>query len=148
MKEIERAQMNNVEPEEAAAAPTAVTPITAAATTDLVQEEPKNSTCKNCSHKLQGEKEEALTIREEKLKANLVTRLNRVEGQVRGIKGMIERDVYCNDVLNQIAAVQAALNSVSKLVLESHIRGCLVEKIQAGDDKIVDELLVTIGKML
>jgi DNA-binding FrmR family transcriptional regulator len=51
-------------------------------------------------------------------------------------------------VLNQIAAAQAALDSVSKLVLESHIRGCLVEKIQAGDDKIVDELLVTIGKML
>jgi DNA-binding FrmR family transcriptional regulator len=89
-----------------------------------------------------------ITIRDDKLKAGLITRLNRVEGQVRGIKGMVERDVYCNEVLNQIAAVQAALDSVSKLVLENHIRGCLVEKIQAGDDKIVDELLVTIGKML
>jgi DNA-binding FrmR family transcriptional regulator len=88
------------------------------------------------------------TVRDDKLKASLTTRLNRVEGQVRGIKGMIERDEYCNDVLNQIAAAQAALDSVSKLVLENHIRGCLVEKIQAGDDKIVDELLVTIGKML
>lgn len=83
-----------------------------------------------------------------KLKDNLIARLNRAEGQVRGIRGMIERDVYCNDVLNQIAAVQAALDSVSKLVLENHIRGCLVERIQAGDDKIVDELLITIGKML
>ena len=89
-----------------------------------------------------------VTIREQKLKDSLITRLNRAEGQVRGIKGMIERDAYCNDVLNQISAVQAALDSVSKLVLENHIRGCLVEKIQAGDDKIVDELLVTIGKML
>lgn len=91
---------------------------------------------------------EKITIREQKLKANLVTRLNRAEGQVRGIKGMIEKDAYCNDVLNQIAAARAALDSVSKLVLESHIRGCLVEKIQAGDDKIVDELLITIGKLL
>lgn len=103
--------------------------------------------CHSCSVK-QNAQDENHTIREEKLKASLITRLNRVEGQVRGIKGMIERDVYCNDVLNQIAAVQAALDSVSKLVLENHIRGCLVEKIQAGDDKIVDELLVTIGKML
>lgn len=89
-----------------------------------------------------------VTVRQEQLKAGLITRLNRAEGQIRGIKGMIERDAYCNDVLNQIFAVQAALDSVSKLVLENHIRSCLVEKIQAGDDKIVDELLITIGKML
>ncbi len=106
--------------------------------------EPTNQ-CSNCP--LTGG-EDKTTVREEKLKRSLISRLNRVEGQVRGIKGMIERDAYCNDVLNQIAAAQAALDSVSKLVLESHIRGCLVEKIQAGDDKIVDELLVTIGKML
>lgn len=89
-----------------------------------------------------------MTAREEKLKSGLMTRLNRVEGQVRGIKGMIEKDVYCDDVLNQIAAAQAALNSVSKLVLENHIKGCLVEKIKNGEDEIVDELLVTIGKLL
>ncbi|MHB1152513.1 MAG: metal-sensing transcriptional repressor [Eubacteriales bacterium] len=89
-----------------------------------------------------------MTAREEKLKSGLITRLNRVEGQVRGIKGMIEKDIYCDDVLNQIAAVQAALNSVSKLVLENHIKGCLVEKIKNGEDEIVDELIVTIGKLL
>ncbi len=89
-----------------------------------------------------------ITIREDKLKSNLVIRLNRIEGQVRGIKGMIEKDTYCNDVLVQISAAQAALDSVSKLVLENHIRGCLVEKIQAGEDEIIDELIVTIGKML
>lgn len=91
---------------------------------------------------------EKITLREEKLKSNLVTRLNRIEGQVRGIKGMIEKDAYCNDILVQISAAQAALDSVSKLVLENHIRGCLVKKIQAGEDEIIDELLVTIGKML
>ncbi len=89
-----------------------------------------------------------ITVRTEKLKSSLVTRLNRIEGQIRGIKGMIEKDSYCDDVLNQIAAVSAALDGVSKLVLENHIRGCLVDKIKAGDDEIVDELLKTIGKML
>lgn len=88
------------------------------------------------------------TARDIKLKNNLISRLNRVEGQVRGIKGMIDKDIYCDDVLNQIAAAQAALNSVSKLILENHLRGCLVKKIRAGDDEIVDELLVTIGKLL
>lgn len=115
--------------------------------TDQMLKQSSENPCHSCAVKRNAQ-DENITIREEKLKASLITRLNRVEGQVRGIKGMIERDVYCNDVLNQIAAVQAALDSVSKLVLENHIRGCLVEKIQAGDDKIVDELLVTIGKML
>lgn len=91
---------------------------------------------------------ERTTAREQKLKTNLLTRLNRVEGQIRGIKGMVEKDSYCDDILNQIAAAQAALNSISKLVLENHIHGCLVKKIKAGEDEIVDELLVTIGKLL
>ena len=91
---------------------------------------------------------ERMTVREEKLKSGLVSRLNRVEGQIRGIKGMIEKDAYCDDVLNQVSAAQAALNSINKLILENHIRGCLVKKIRNGDDEIIDELLVTIGKML
>jgi DNA-binding FrmR family transcriptional regulator len=99
-----------------------------------------NNQCSECSKRM--------TSREQKLKSSLITRLNRVEGQVRGIKGMIEKDQYCDDVLNQIAAAQAALNSISKLVLENHIRGCLVEKIRNGNNEIVDELLVTIGKLL
>lgn len=111
----------------------------------MSQKNEKNNPCHNCSL---ANGEDKMTVREQKLKDSLITRLNRAEGQVRGIKGMIERDAYCNDVLNQISAVQAALDSVSKLVLENHIRGCLVEKIQSGDEKIVDELLVTIGKML
>lgn len=94
------------------------------------------------------ESDERKTTRDLKLKSSLLTRLNRVEGQVRGIKGMVERDIYCDDILNQISAAQAALDAVSKLVLENHIRGCLVEKIKAGEDDIVDELLITIGKLL
>lgn len=94
------------------------------------------------------ENSERTTTRQVKLKTNLIARLNRVEGQVRGVKGMIEKNAYCDDVLNQMAAVQAALDSISKLVLENHIRGCLVEKIRNGEDEIVDELLITIGKLL
>ena len=71
-----------------------------------------------------------------------------MEGQVRGIKGMIEREVYCDEVINQIFAARSALEAVSKLLVKNHIQGCVVEKIKNGDAEIVDELLVTISKML
>ncbi|MCQ1529704.1 metal-sensitive transcriptional regulator [Lutispora thermophila] len=82
------------------------------------------------------------------MKSSLISRLNRIEGQVRGIKGMIEKDAYCDDVLNQIASAQAAMNSVSKLLLESHMKSCLINRIQAGEMEVVDELLKTIEKMM
>lgn len=88
------------------------------------------------------------TNRTLKLKKSLITRLNRVEGQVRGIKGMIEKDCYCDDVLNQIAAATAALNGISKLVLENHIRNCVVDKIKDDENGIIEELIITIDKML
>lgn len=88
------------------------------------------------------------TVRSEKQKKDLIARLNRIEGQVRGIKGMIEKDVYCDDVLNQISAVHSAMNSVSKLILNNHMKSCLVKRIQAGELDVVDELLYTIDKML
>lgn len=105
-----------------------------------------NETC--CS--TQGVDEDTLrnTNRTLKLKKSLVTRLNRVEGQIRGIKGMIDKDSYCDDVLTQIAAATAALNGISKLVLENHIRNCVVEKLKEEDNGIVDELITTIDKML
>lgn len=84
----------------------------------------------------------------DKMKKNLVTRLNRIEGQIRGVKAMIERDTYCDDVLNQIAAVQSALNSVGKLLLEAHMKSCLIERIRAGEEEVVDELLVTVNKLM
>lgn len=92
--------------------------------------------------------DERSTVRAARLKADLTARLNRIEGQVRGIKSMIERDAYCDDVLNQIAAAQAALKAVSKLLLKNHIQGCVVDRIGQGDREIIDELLITINKML
>ncbi|MFC3770322.1 metal-sensitive transcriptional regulator [Paenibacillus sp. GCM10012303] len=84
----------------------------------------------------------------DKMKANLITRLNRIEGQIRGVKGLIEKDTYCDDVLNQISAIQSALGSVGKLLLEGHLKSCVVDKIQAGDPDIIDELLVTVNKLM
>ncbi|PGT81883.1 metal-sensitive transcriptional regulator [Bacillus sp. AFS040349] len=84
----------------------------------------------------------------EKVKKNLVTRLNRIEGQIRGIKALIEKDTYCDDVITQISATQSALNSVGRLLLEGHLRTCVVEKIQNGDEEIIDELLVTVGRLM
>ncbi|MGF6953944.1 DNA-binding FrmR family transcriptional regulator [Neobacillus sp. B4I6] len=84
----------------------------------------------------------------DKTKQNLVTRLNRIEGQIRGIKGLIEKDTYCDDVITQIAATQAALNSVAKVLLEGHMKSCVVERIQEGDHEVVDELITTIQRLI
>jgi DNA-binding FrmR family transcriptional regulator len=84
----------------------------------------------------------------DKVKSNLVTRLNRIEGQIRGVKGMIERDTYCDDVLNQIAAIQSALNGVGKMLLEGHMKSCVVERLEQGDTDVIDELLKTMGKLM
>jgi len=81
-------------------------------------------------------------------KSSLISRLNRIEGQIRGIKGLIEKDTYCDDVLNQIAAAQSALGSVGKLLLEGHMKSCIVERIQAGEHEVIDELLVTVNKLM
>lgn len=83
-----------------------------------------------------------------KTKNNLINRLNRIEGQVRGIKGLIEKDTYCDDVLNQISSIQSALNGVGKLLLEHHLRSCVAERLQEGDNEIIDELMVTMKKLI
>lgn len=79
---------------------------------------------------------------------DLITRLNRIEGQVRGIKNMVESERYCVDILNQVSAVQAALNSFNKELLVNHIHSCVVDDIRAGNQDIVDELCETIKKMM
>ncbi|MCI2255879.1 metal-sensitive transcriptional regulator [Domibacillus sp. PGB-M46] len=84
----------------------------------------------------------------EAVKKNLITRLNRIEGQIRGIKGLVEKDVYCDDIITQISATQSALNSAAKVLLEGHLKSCVVERIQEGDEEIVEELLVTIGRLM
>lgn len=82
------------------------------------------------------------------VKKDLTTRLNRIEGQVRGIKGMIDKDVYCDDVITQLAATQSALNSVAKILLEGHMRGCVMDRLEIGDKEVIDELVVTIQKLM
>ncbi|SFS62375.1 metal-sensitive transcriptional regulator [Paenibacillus sp. BC26] len=84
----------------------------------------------------------------DEIKNSLITRLNRIEGQIRGLKGLIEKDTYCDDVLNQIAAAQSALNGVGKLLLEHHMNSCVIERIQQGDHAVVKELLVTMNKLM
>ncbi len=78
----------------------------------------------------------------------LTVRLNRIEGQVRGIKRMIEEGVYCDDVLNQIASAQSALNGVAKLLLQKHMQSCVKEQLASGDDQVIDEVLTTIFRMI
>ena len=84
----------------------------------------------------------------EHVKKNLTTRLNRIEGQIRGIKGMIDKDVYCDDVITQLSATQSALNSVASILLKGHLKGCVVDRLAEGDDEVLDELLVTIQKLM
>lgn len=83
----------------------------------------------------------------EKLKADLVSRLNRIEGQVRGVRRMIESDTYCDDVLNVISSIQAALHGTSLLLLENHMKSCVTDQIQAGDLEVIEELMKTLRRM-
>ena len=78
----------------------------------------------------------------------LVNRLNRIEGQVRGIRGMLENDAYCTDILMQVSAVNAALNAFNKELLASHIRTCVAEDIREGKDETIDELVATLQKLM
>ena len=80
---------------------------------------------------------------------DLLKRLNRIEGQVRGVKKMLEEDRYCVDILTQVSAVQAALNSFNKeVLLAEHIKSCVVEDIRAGKEEAVDELCATLQKLM
>ncbi len=79
---------------------------------------------------------------------SLVNRLSRIEGQIRGIKNMLENDEYCVDILNQISASRAALGSLASILLEEHIRTCVSEGIKQGDEEIISELTQTIKKLV
>lgn len=100
--------------------------------------EPIQECC--CSHKTKE--------RSEKEYKDLIHRLNRIEGQVRGIKGMIEKDAYCTDILIQVAAVNAALNSFNRVLLSNHIKTCVVQDIKDGKEETVDELVTTLQKLM
>ncbi|MBD5114345.1 MAG: metal-sensing transcriptional repressor [Ruminococcaceae bacterium] len=88
------------------------------------------------------------TDRTEEERKKLIHRLNRIEGQIRGIRGMIEKDAYCTDILMQSAAVNAAVNSFNKDLIASHIRGCVTRDIREGKDEVVDELVATLQKLM
>ncbi len=86
--------------------------------------------------------------RENKEFKDLITRLNRIEGQVRGVKSMVEDERYCVDILTQVSAIQSALNSFNKVLLSQHIKSCVVDDIREGKDEVVDELCETIKKLM
>ena len=101
-------------------------------------ETPSDDAVCHCRHKHRTEKEEK----------DLLTRLNRIEGQVRGLRDMLQKDAYCTDILVQVSAVNAALNSFSKELLATHIRTCVADGIRRGDDEVIDELVTTLQKLM
>ncbi len=96
------------------------------------------TTCECVRHKTRTEAE----------KKDLLTRLRKAEGQIRGIEKMVEEDIYCPDILIQVSAVTSALNSFNKQLLAAHIRGCVAEDIAAGKDESVDELVSVLQKLM
>jgi len=86
--------------------------------------------------------------RTEEEKKALMNRLSRIEGQIRGIRGMLEKDAYCTDILVQASAAAAALNAFNKELLASHIRSCVAEDIRQGKDEVIDELVNTLQKLM
>lgn len=91
---------------------------------------------------------ERITQRSEDEKRKLINRLSRIEGQIRGIRGMVERDAYCADILTQSAAASAALNAFSREVLTRHMHTCVARDIRNGDDEVIDELMDIIQKLM
>ena len=79
---------------------------------------------------------------------DLIHRLNRVEGQIRGIRNMVEKDAYCPDILIQVAAATAALNSFNKVLLASHIRSCVAQDLRAGQEETLEELIAVLQKLM
>ena len=83
----------------------------------------------------------------EEMKA-LINRLNRIEGQIRGIRGMVEKSAYCPDILVQVAAVNAALHAFNRELLSQHIRTCVAQDIREGHDEVIEELVATLQKLM
>ena len=96
--------------------------------------------CCACTHKTKS--------RDEKEYKDLLNRLSRIEGQIRGIRGMVERDAYCTDILTQVAAANAALNSFTKVLLANHIRTCGAQDSREGRDETSDELVDTLQRLM
>lgn len=102
--------------------------------------EQEEEVCPHCSgkHKERGEAEFK----------TLMNRLKRIEGQVRGVEGMLENNAYCTDILMQVCAITSALNSFNKALLANHMKSCVAEGIRNGDDSVIDEFVVTLQKLM
>ena len=79
---------------------------------------------------------------------SLINRLSRIEGQVRGLRDMLQKDAYCTDIMVQVAAVNAALNSFNKVLLTNHLHTCVAENIREGNDEVIDELAALLQKLM
>ena len=86
--------------------------------------------------------------RSEKEYKDLLNRLSRIEGQVRGIKAMLEKDAYCTDIITQVSAINSALNSFNRVLLANHIKTCVTQDIKEGKEETVDELVATLQKLM
>ncbi len=95
---------------------------------------------KECTHRIKKRTEEETKL--------MINRLNRIEGQVRGIRRMVENNAYCPDILIQVSAITAALNSFNKVLLSEHIRTCVSEDIREGKDETIDELVTVLRKLM
>lgn len=87
-------------------------------------------------------------VRTEEQRKALMRRLSIIEGQIRGIRGMLEKDIYCMDILTQVSAANCALNSFSKELLSEHIKSCVAEDIRSGSEEKLDELLKALPKLM
>ena len=100
----------------------------------------RENACPYCS----GKRKE----RDEKERKDLLNRLKRIEGQVRGVQGMLEKDAYCIDIITQVSAITSALNSFNKELLANHMKTCVANQIREGNDDVIDELLPTLQKLM
>ena len=88
------------------------------------------------------------TIREDAERRKLINRLSRVEGQIRGIRNMLDNDAYCNDILIQSAAVTAAMNAFNRELIASHMRTCVTRDLREGNEDVIEELVITLQKLM
>lgn len=107
---------------------------------DTEEDEMENDTRECCCGRVK--------LRSEEEKRSLLNRLSRIEGQVRGVKGMVEKDAYCPDIALQVSAVTAALNAFNRELLAEHIRTCVADGVHGGDDGKLEELIDTLGKLM